>query len=211
MLRAVFTALAAAALLAAWGTDLTAQRRPRRPVYVDRGACEGEACGYGRWRSEMGAVALFARPVARSRRVGQLRPGTCVTALTGEVHVYAPGRFVVRKAQGRYRPGDVILAYTYLGEEVYKVRHRGRWIQEEQLSFSPEPGPSAAGSCDLDPRCWGVFERKPDSDWWVKMRDDAGLVGWTREPGNFEQPYWLSASDCPPRRRGAGRAPGATP
>jgi hypothetical protein len=112
------------------------------------------------------------------------------------VHVRAPGRFVVLKPRGRYRPGDVIAAYTYLGEEVYKVRHRGRWIAEQQLTYSPEPGPAARQECAADATCWGVFERKPDSDWWIKIRTPSGLSGWTNEPTNFIDPYWQDASDC---------------
>jgi hypothetical protein len=170
-------------------------RKQQKPVYVDRGACEGEACRYGRWKTRE-ATAIYARPDERSRKVGELRAGRCVVALTGEVQVFAPGRFVVRKAWERFKPGDVIAAYTYLGEEIYKIRHKGRWHASQQLTYSPPPGPGANEQCDLDERCWGVFEKKPDAVWWIKMRDGRGRVGWTREPQHFDQPYWLSASDC---------------
>ena len=171
-----------------------AQHR-RRLVYLDRGACEGEACGYGRWKT-LETTTVYARPDEGSRKVREFRAGQCVTALTGEVHVYKPGRFVVIKTQERFKPGDVIYAYTYVGEEVYKIRHKGRWYPEQQLTYSPRPGPDAAEKCTLDARCWGVFEEKPDSVWWIKMRDDRGRVGWTREPQRFLQPYWGSESEC---------------
>ena len=184
--------------------------RQKRRVYVDRGACEGEACGYGPWKPTR-ATVLRARPDARSRRVGEVGPGPCVMALTGEVQVRTPGRFVVLKPRGLYRPGEVLTVYTYLGEEVYKVRHRGRWVAEQQLTYTPEPGPAERQECMSDQHCWGFFERKPDSTWWVKVRTGSGLVGWTDEPTNFIDPYWQDASDCKElhdemRRKGAGPA-----
>lgn len=193
MPRVVSTILLASLML--WGICVVQAQQKRQPIYIDRGACEGEGCAYGRWKTRE-TTAIYARPDERSRKVGELRAGRCVVALTGEVHVLTPGRFVVRKAQGRFKTGDVIAAYTYLGEEFYKIRHRGRRYAEQQLTYSPPPGTGADEKCDLDARCWGVFEKKPDSVWWVKMRDGRGLVGWTREPQHFEQPYWLSASDC---------------
>ena len=74
-----------------------------------------------------------------------------------------------------------------------------RDIIEHGRMLNPPPGPNAEEKCDLDARCWGVFEEKPASIWWIKMRDGNGLVGWTREPQRFEQPYWLSESDCKTR------------
>lgn len=186
-------------LLLSSPANLAAQQtRPAR-VYTDRGACPGEACGYGPWKPRA-ATVLRARPDPRSRKVGEARPGPCVTALTGVVRVYRPGRFVVLKpSEHGLRLGDVLDIYTYVGEEVYKVRHRGRWIAEVSLTNSPKPGPAARRECEADPRCWGVFERKPDADWWIKVRTPKGVVGWTDEPQNFEQPYWQSrqlGTDC---------------
>jgi hypothetical protein len=171
-----------------------AQQR-RKLVYLDRGACEGEACSYGRWKT-LETTNVYARPDERSRIVRKFRVGQCVTALTGEVHIFKPGRFVVLKSQGRFKPGDIIYAYTYTGEEVYKIRHKGRWHAEQQLTYSPRPGPDAAKQCTADANCWGVFEEKPDSVWWIKMRDDRGRIGWTREPQRFLQPYWGSEAEC---------------
>ena len=179
---------------------LTARQQRRAPVYVDRGACQGEACGFGPWKPHA-TTTLYARPDARSRKVGEVRAGgPCVMALTGEVHVHAPGRFAVVKRQGRYRPGDVLDVYTYQGEEVYKVRHRGRRLAWEKLQNSPvhnvNPVPSSRQRCEADPRCWGYFVREPDSESWAKVRTAAGVVGWTNEPANFEDPYWQTGDDC---------------
>ena len=197
MPRLVSTLLLTSLIL--WGISASQAQHRRRLVYLDRGACEGEACGYGRWKT-LEKTIIYARPDERSRKVREFPIGQCVTALTGEVHVYKPGRFVVIKAQARFKPGDVIYAYTYLGEEVYKIRHKGRWYAEQQLTYSPRPGPDAAEKCKLDARCWGVFEEQPHSVWWIKMRDNRGRVGWTSEPQRFLQPYWGSEAECKIRR-----------
>lgn len=181
--------------LLAWPLNLAGQQPRGGRTYIDRGACEGEACGYGPWKPTVTTV-LRAQPDSRSREVGEVRPGPCVMALKGEVHVRVPGRFVVMKPHDRYRPGDVLAVYTYHGEDVYKVRHRGRWKEEEHLIYSQEPGSQARQKCEADPRCWGFFNRKPDSEWWIKMRTPDGFVGWTNEPTNFIDPYWQSGSDC---------------
>jgi hypothetical protein len=127
MLRAVNAS--AYLLLLALGANLWAQQPRRGRIYVDRGACQGEACGFGPWKPTT-TTRLYARPDARSRKVGEVRAGPCAMALTGEVHVRVPGRFAVLKPHERYRPGDVLAVYTYVGEEVYKVRHHGRWVAE---------------------------------------------------------------------------------
>ena len=193
MLRIVIAC--ACLLLPSWPANLAAQQPRRGPAYVDRGACPGEACQYGPWKP-LTATALRARPDSRSRKVGEVQVGRCVMALTGEVQIHAPGRLVVVKPHERYRPGDVLAVYTSHGEDVYRVRHRGRWIEGEHLIYSQEPGPLARQKCEADRPCWAFFERKPDSDWWIKVRTPEGVVGWTNEPANFEQPYWQTGSDC---------------
>ena len=198
-----FTAvITLAALLLSFPPGLRGQQKGRR-VYIDRGACEGEACGFGPWKTDKETV-LYARPDARSRKVGVVRPGPCVEALTGEVHV-VPGKFLVTRPHGPYRPGDVLGVYTYLGEEVYKVRHRGRW-REESLTYSPLGTPDLK-ACEAESNCWGVFTVRPRSVSWARVRDDFGLVGWTNKPSNFVNRYWQSAGDCPRRqgRLGEGR------
>lgn len=197
MSRVVVAACACLLLLSSAANPAAGQARRGR-VYVDRGACEGEACMYGPWKP-MAKTVLRARPDARSRKVGEARVGPCVRALTGEVHVRVPGRLVVVKPHGRYRPGDALDVYNNYGEDMYKVRYRGRWIDGEHLIYSQRPGPQARQKCEADRPCWAFFERRPDSDWWIKVRTPEGVVGWTNEPQNFEQPYWQSkrlGTDC---------------
>ncbi len=87
--------------------------------YIDKGACPFECCRYGPWKGRKTTTA-YASPDASSDLVGEYQSGTKVTALTGEVHT-VPGRFIVKKAHARYKPGDVILVLTYLGEAHFKI------------------------------------------------------------------------------------------
>ncbi|HEX8422069.1 MAG TPA: hypothetical protein VF634_01595 [Pyrinomonadaceae bacterium] len=176
----------AASLLVAFGwlapAALEAQGR-KAGVYIDRGACAGEGCGYGRWKTTKDTDA-YAAPDVRSRKVGQFRAGTDALALTGEVHV-VPGKFVVKRRHGRFRAGNIIRVYTYRGEGRFKVRHAGRWYDEEDLGFSPWGG-TAGRRCELGAECWGELESELDMVTWVKVRSADGWTGWTNQPSHFD-------------------------
>jgi|GEM_PF-720397 len=189
-------------LLLSLTANLSAQQPHRGRVYVDRGVCGDGwlACGRHPWKPHAKTI-LRARPNVAGRKVGEVQAGgPCVLALTGEVHVRVPGEFVMVRPHEGYRPGDVLALYTYHGESVYKVRHRGRWIAEVALPGSPTHSvnrvPSSRQECEATPRCWGYFKREPDSETWIKVRTPDGLVGWTNQPENFSQPHWQSAEDC---------------
>jgi hypothetical protein len=64
------------------------------------------------------------------------------------------------------------------------------------LTYSPKPGPAARRECEANQYCWGIFERRPDSESWAKVRTLEGLVGWTNEPANFVDGYWQDKTDC---------------
>jgi hypothetical protein len=153
-------------------------------VFIDRGACPGEGCGYGERWSARTSVPLRARPEATAPTVASVEPGASVRTLTGEVHT-VPGRFAVLRAHEDFAPGDVILLYTYLGEGWFRVRHDGR-IREADLGFSPWGG-SPGSRCEQDPGCWGILESELRFDWWVRVRTSAGIEGWTLETGSFDQ------------------------
>lgn len=152
-----------------------AQIRPPA-VFIDRRICPGEGCDY-RGRAKVVAVTKAYRlPNLRSWVAFTLPLGTMVTAIDSQVHTRA-GQFVVQRAHEKYRKGDVLYVYTYLGEGVFRVWHRGRMF-EEDLAFSVWGG-SAGTRCELDEiNCWGVLEKLTDMKWWLKVRSNDGRVGW---------------------------------
>lgn len=158
-------------------------QRSRAQVYIDKGACSGEGCSYGRWQTTQTTVA-YAAPDERSRQVGNFRAGTKVVALTGAVYT-VPGLFVVKKTHGKYKVSDVIRVYTYHGEGWFKVQFKGRWYRED-LGFSPWGG-SAGKRCEVTELCWGELKTELKTTWWVRVKSAEGWVGWTNQPGNFDE------------------------
>lgn len=151
-------------------------------LYVDKGACPFECCTYRKWKTRTATIA-YARPDQQSKRMGTFKAGSNVIGLTGEVHT-VPGKFVILKKHGRYRPGDVLWVYTPLGEGFYKVWFQGKMYSEE-LAYMSGPYERSIPSCEESPGCWGKLEKELQSEWWVKVRSAEGWVGWTDQPENF--------------------------
>jgi hypothetical protein len=149
--------------------------------YIDQGACPFECCVYRTWNSDVDTL-IYAKPDTSSKAAGLLKRGTAVEALTGEVHT-SPVRFLVNKPHGPYKPGDVLWVYTYLGEGHFKVWRNGA-LEEEDLGFSPYGG-SAGARCENNEECWGELEKELKFSWWIKVRVNDGLEGWSNQPEHF--------------------------
>ena len=161
----------AAVMASAPGGQQVLRRPPE--MFVDLGACPGECCTYGTWRAER-AVVLREAPSERSGTVASVAVGSEVQAETGQVHTRA-GKFVVRRESPPYRAGEVIWLYTYRGEGFYKVWRAGQMV-EQDISVMPD---------HTSPDDWGYYASVPHSVWWVRVRLESGLVGWTNAPASF--------------------------
>lgn len=165
-------------------TGLQAYPQTKPPaVYVDKGACPFECCTYRKWKTVKTTIA-FTRPNKQSKRVGKFRTGSNVVALTGEVRT-VPGKFVILKEHGKYKPGDVLWVYTPLGEGFYKVWFKGK-MYDEELEYMSGPFERSLPSCEETPDCWGKLDQELRVEWWVKIRSAEGWVGWTDQAGNFD-------------------------
>jgi hypothetical protein len=177
-------AFVAACILALVQTLMGAPQSKRPAVYIDRGICPGEGCSYKGRAKVLNRTTVYAAPGIRSGRVFQLIPGEVVTSLDSQVHTVA-GHFVVKRAHERYRPGDVLWVYTYLGEGMFKVWHRGRMYVED-LEFSPWGG-TTGKRCEQEERyCWGKLDKELEMIWWLKVRSKGGRKGWIRVGNNLE-------------------------
>ena len=154
---------------------------PPPSTYVDHGACPFECCVYPEWRTLVDTV-LRARPDGQATVVGRVTAGAAVQGVTGEVHA-RPVAFMVRTPHGRYKPGETLWVYSYLGEGRFKVWHEGA-MHEEDLGFSPYGG-SPGGRCAKGTECWGELEDELRFRWWVKVRSADGQEGWTDRPEHF--------------------------
>ncbi len=181
MSRTVFIAIVCVSVLA---QSLTAAQVKHPIVYIDKGICPGEGCSYQGSAKVVRRTTAYAAPNAKSAPLFNLAAGNVVSSLKSEVHTVA-GRFVVKRSYGKYRMGDVLWVYTYLGEGVFRVWYRGK-MYEEQLEFSPWGG-SAGKRCEQDDKhCWGELEAELKMTWWLKVRNKNGRVGWIRVNGNLE-------------------------
>lgn len=168
-------------LLLVGGLPVFPQSKPPAR-YIDKGACPFECCVYRKWTVEKTTV-LYAQPNKESARVGQAKTGTKVLAITGEVRS-VPGKFVVTKAHGKYKPGNVLWVYTPQGEGFYLVWFRGKMFDEE-LDFVSGPYEKSSPTCEESPTCWGKMEVMLKTDWWVKIKLPNGTIGWTSQADNF--------------------------
>ena len=176
-----FLTLLLIATLAMPSSTVLPQAKPPA-IYVDKGACPFECCTYRKWKTEKTTV-LYAQSNKGAPRIGVVKAGSNVLALTGEVRT-APGKFVIKKTHEKYRPGDVLWVYTPLGEGFYKVWFRGKMYQEA-LEFMSGPYEKSIPSCAETPECWGQLERQMKVEWWVKIKGTNGLIGWTAQAENF--------------------------
>src|SRR5688572_744044 len=118
-------------------------------LYIDKDICPGEGCSI---ESEDRATVLkrttaYDNPNMKSAPRFDLLVGEVITPLKSQVHTIA-GRFVVKRDYDKYRVGDVLWVYTYLGEGIFKVWNGGK-MYEEDLDFSPWGG-SNGKRCELN-------------------------------------------------------------
>lgn len=165
--------------------EINGQRRAPG-IFIDQKICPGEGCSYAGHAKVVSETVAFRRPSTSSGRLFELPLGTMVSGLDSQVHTVG-GRFVVRRTHERYRPGDVIRVYTYLGEGIFKVWYRGR-MTEQQLEFSPWGGSSGTKCQDDERNCWGRLSNELDMKWWLKVMTNSGQTGWILVKENL---YWL--------------------
>lgn len=157
-----------------------AEGDPRHPPepYVDRGVCPFECCVYREWIAHA-PIRAYARERDTTSVAFTLAEGERFQALTGNVHLDTIGVAVVRRpvtwkegpdSIGRFEPGDTVYVLSYLGEDHFRMWHRGRIVEDFRFWPYTDERPSGAPE--------GVLLREPREDWWAQVRNAAGQVGW---------------------------------
>jgi hypothetical protein len=199
------------ALAGAFGAAcvLAAQSGPKIP-FEDWGACPFECCTYRTWTVEADTDILSERRDGAPTRFAVPR-GAKVEGVTGVVVTTRVGRAVVERettigrARITVRPGDQVLLLHYEGEGVWKYWVRGT-IDEEFIPDRENCERSAGRSPTMFAQC-GVQElERPETVWWVKIRDRAGREGWTRQVEHFGN---IDACGAPDGGEAACREPRA--
>ena len=144
-------------------------------VYVDPGACPGEGCGYCTLYRALREITVYERASVESKPVGEISTGDTFIAKTGEVHT-VPTRFEVHREHDGIKPGDNVLALTYLGEGYFRIFHNGKLTQAD-LKFSPWGG-TPGNTCDKPKYCWGRLTKELEFTWWMYVIAESSLQGW---------------------------------
>lgn len=160
--------------------------RPTFCPYIDKDVSFINCCQYSEWKAREKTEA-YGGAGKESGIVGAFKIGEKVEPLAVEAHV-VPTRFIVHKKHsskhGNYKPGDVLLVFTYLGEGLFRVRFEGTMYVED-LGFSAYGG-TGGKRCEEKGICWGELERELEIIWWVKLKGASGLSGWSDKPLNFD-------------------------
>lgn len=158
---AILTILLMAVTLNMPARDKGAENPPR--VFVDVGACPFECCTYRQWTVQE-RTTLSAQPKGK-RVVATLAKGDVVTGLTGEViSVPIPVKAERDIPETPIKSGDTFYVLHYDGEGYWKVLLRGKTTYVHQNV---------------------VDVPRPKAEWWVKVKDSHGNVGWALSHGNF--------------------------
>jgi hypothetical protein len=169
---------------------LTARPAPPKPQpappipYLDWGACPFECCTYGRWTATRATEVLRDRhaksPVAFRLKAGErvdVSGGVVVTLRPGRIRATAPVTIGGPGNETRLHAGDVVFVLHYVGEGNHLLWFHGRAFSDE-LDLD-KPGP-------IDR--WKNLEllELPVAEWWFKVRNAAGKVGWSVRSEDFD-------------------------
>jgi hypothetical protein len=173
-----------------FATQITAATAAPPLPYVDRGACPFECCTYRDWTAETRLDAYgHYEPAGRREVAFAVKPGERVTAMTGvvittsaaQVRITKPTTLeVYSKRFPKSAPekvalsrGDRVDLFTPQGEGWMSGWTRGRLLESfDAANFAD------ARSCSRNPRCTGIIEKHAKREWWVKVRNARGQIGW---------------------------------
>jgi hypothetical protein len=168
--------------------------------YVDHGACPFECCTYRDWIAETGFQAgdsWVADGAGRRKPAFKIVKGERVTAMSGIVITKQPG--IVRIV----KPGEIEVYSRRLpqspaekiplapGERLYLFTNQGEgymsgWFKGRHLESFDTSGFAAAEDCGKRKGgCVGIIDSPPQPEWWVKLRNRQGAIGWVQMPKGF--------------------------
>ena len=179
-------ALQIAVLILTLGSTAAATLGAETPPipFDDWGACPFECCTYRAWRASAAATA-YTRRAESSPVAFSISKGENVRAITGVVVTMRSGIVKPRIAMTlgipktanspdpvlALQPGEILYTLHYLGEGYYLFWYKGGIYSDEV------PDSSDDGNFDV--------VSKPETEWWAKIKNASGHVGWTKMTGNF--------------------------
>ncbi len=186
----VYLALLLLAATVAVGAQSGAPRQDPGPKvpFEDEGACPFVGCTYQDWVAKSPIQAHTERR-ANASVAFQVSAGETVTALTGTVVTSRSGRVGFRRmeilttADGdvEIQSGQILHLLISEGGGFWTVWFGGRVYRELDGGSFSSPG------CQIEPgRCPANILQRPQSVWWVQIRNQQGQTGWTSEADKFD-------------------------
>jgi len=178
-------------LIIVYVSSVNADGMPPLPYY-DNGACPFECCVYGAWKSNE-EVKAYKEPKNDAPIVFAINKDEKVEAITGFVVTHKVGVTKVIKPikmgylQGsddneeklNLKPGELVYTLHYAGEGYDLFWYKGK-IYSDQISINkPDRDPPP-------PHLLLQVISRPDADWWVKIKNNKGQIGWIKNPPYFE-------------------------
>jgi hypothetical protein len=146
---------------------MDSQSYPALP-YIQKNSCPGEGCRFGDWIANEN-VKIFSEQNKQSVELTTIKSGEHITALEGEMIISQFGKVKISKAFNDFKPGEIILILSYIGEGYYSI-----WKDEmeKQVFIFWDDELSSGQEIKGEKFCDTV------STWWVKVRMKSGLTGW---------------------------------
>ena len=147
--------------------------------YISEGACPFEGCKYGKWHVQK-ETNVYLNPDKKSKTIGLLKPDRSITALTGNVHVYAGIAKIIGEPymeSKKLKSDQLVYILDYVGEGFTRIYQNGDFFITV-IATSKNECEKLFGWSVIDWRaCWVEVIKEPESFWWVKIKFN-NSVGW---------------------------------
>lgn len=153
---------------------------PKVP-YKDVGACPFECCLYRQWTANKDTV-IYKQMSEKSPVAFKVKRREKVTGVTGVVITNKAGTVRALKDftatedskditgnKFSIKSGDIFYVLTSMGEGFHQLWYKGKFFQDEIYN-------------EKNMKILTV----PKADWWVKIKNRKGQIGWTKLPENFD-------------------------
>lgn len=182
--------------------SLTPQPAPQPELpKIDEKACPFEGCQFGKW-TVTEPVQLYSTWRPRRGPVRILNKGEVVTGVTGVYITYEASEILVTAPMSQYAlvPGDMVYGYMNIGEGFFNAWFKGQWVEEFDGSTIEAPN----GGCNRN--CTARLLKEGRTEWWVGIRAEDGVTGWTKESEKFDGKDALASAREPAPVRASSSA-----
>ena len=175
-----------------------AQDSPPIP-YIDNGACPFECCIYRQWQAKEPGVA-YVDPSVGTGQAFSISATEWVTAETGFVatkefgitRILKPIRLgypedsegTDQKPELELKPGELLYILHPAGEGYDVFWYHGK-VYSDQITLDENNGPMDRSDLSIE------SVSRPVTEWWVRIKNSKGQVGWIQIP-----PYFDNADAC---------------